>query len=106
MPLAGKPLDDRWLEFVRLTTPIAEEHPSFLSLRQQFYKLQFEHLTQVDVVERLKDFMRIALFWKSSPLPPGKFDVVFWLQSLREPEVEAILPLWRYIHMMKLRGIV
>lgn len=106
MPLAGKTLDQRWLEFVRLTAPVVVAHPYFAPVRQPFYKLQFEQRIQVKFGEGAKDLLRIGLYRDGSRIPSGSSDVVFWLHGSREPEVEAVMPLWRRVQALQLRATV
>lgn len=106
MPLAGKTLDERWLEFARLTAPVVREHPHLAPVRQPFYKLQFEQGYQAGFGERAKDLLRIGMYRDSSRIPEGASDVVFWLHGSREPEIEAVIPLWQRAQAMQLRAVV
>lgn len=106
MPLVGKTLDERWLEFVRLTASVVNEHPYLAAVLQPFYKLHFEQKYRFKLGEGAKDLLRIGLYRDSSRIPDGTCDVVFWLHGSREPEVEAVIPLWQRVQAMQLRAMV
>lgn len=106
MPLTGKTLDERWLEFARLTAPVVKAHPYLAAVRQPFYKLQFEQKYQVGFGEPAKDLLRMGLYREASRIAEGTSDVVFWLHGSREPEVEAVMPLWQRVQAMQLRAVV
>lgn len=106
MPLAGKSLDERWLEFLRRTEGLNARFPFLRPVWQQFYKLEIEQQTGVSVAGRIKAWARPFFRTAESQIPPGEYDLVFWLESARDVLVEAVLPVWRALADSGLRAVI
>lgn len=97
--------DERWLAFVRRTAPISDEFPSFAAVRQAFYRQCFERQSRFGWVDRLASVARIRRQGRSR-IPPGKVDVLFWLDSPREVLTEALLPVIERVRSRGLRYVL
>lgn len=92
MPLAGNSLDERWLEFLKQTEPLAQRFPSFISVRQEFFKIALERKDTVSLIPKLRELARPIVCRERSRVPKANPDVLFCLENGREVMVETVLP--------------
>lgn len=85
-------LDDRWLEYVARTRDVFAAHPYAVPLRQPIFKQYVEQKISQSLQDNLKHWAKFALQRKQSTGDLSPVDVLFWLDSPREVQTEAILP--------------
>jgi hypothetical protein len=85
-------LDERWLEFVARTQGVFSAHPDLVPVRQQIFKSFVERRQSLSWNEYLKHLAKLALKRQRTQIDQSSVDIVFWLDSLSDVRVQALLP--------------